>query len=499
MHSHGVVIGGSMAGLLAARVLSKHFASVTLVERDSLPDVPEGRSGVPQARHFHTLLVQGYRLLENMFPGLDRELEMAGALPVDPTLDVAWFTPAGWGVRFPSNLRTLSCTRNLLEWAVRRRVRALPTVRILEGYAVDGLSGSPDRTAVTGVTLTRREAHGTASAPERISLAADLVVDASGRGSRTPQWLETLGFDRPAETVVNGRLGYVSRMYCLPAGYRAGWKLLYCQLAPPRRSRGAVAAQMEENGWILTLIGGGGDYPPSAETGFLDFAESLPMPALHELIRLSRPAGPITAHRATENRLRHYERLSRFPEGLAVLGDAACAFNPVYGQGMTTAALGARTLDAVLTARNGKNGGEPLTGVGTEFQQALARCNELPWLLATGEDYRFPGVAGCSPGRTTALMHRYLDGLTYLSTRDPLVRRALLDVIFLLAPAGTLFRPELLLRFLTRALRMPELSETEAAAHIPEPVSLNPYRTQPGATHSSNTSNTTHPPAHPNA
>ncbi len=459
-----------MAGLLAARALSDHFAQVTIVERDLLAAVPEGRTGVPQARHFHTLLVQGYHLLTELFPGLDRELQAAGALPVDPMLDVAWFTPAGWGVRFPSDLRTLSCTRNLLEWGVRQRLRALPNVRFLEGYTAEGLSRSPDGSAVAGVTLARRESRDRAavSAPE--SLSADLVVDAGGRGSRTPQWLEAIGYERPAETVVNGRLGYVSRMYRFPGGRPADWKVLYCQLAPPRRSRGAVAAEMEGDCWILTLIGGGGDYPPIDEAGFQEFVESLPTPALHELIRQSEPVSPITAHRATENRLRHYERLSRFPEGLVVLGDAACAFNPVYGQGMTTAALGAGTLGEILARRKRREGDVSLTGIGPEFQQALARRNELPWLMATGEDFRFPSTDGRPTGWTTALMHRYLDRLTHLSTYDPKVRRALLEVIFLLAPAGSLFHPAIALRALTPGRTSPPLSEKETAAQIPEPL-----------------------------
>lgn len=456
--SRALVIGASIAGLLAARVLSDHFERVTLIERDRLPAEPEPRVGVPQSRHFHGLLVGGYLVLEQLFPGFGAEMQAAGALPVDLALDVAWYTPAGWGVRFPSSLQTIAGTRSLLEWGIRRSVSRIGRIEILPERGVTGFHVSPEG-VVGGVRLQRR---GTGSADEEL-LVGDLVVDAGGRGSRTPQWLSELGYPQPEETVVNGRLGYLSRLYRRPKGFQPDWKVLYCQLAPPKRPRGGVMAEMEGDSWIVTLIGGGGDYPPTDEAEMLEFARSLPVPVLYELMRDAEPLGPIVGHRATENRLRHYERLARFPPGLLVLGDAACAFNPVYGQGMTAAALAARALGAVLEARKRKGvSPDRDPDLWREFQKRLARENQLPWLLATGEDFRFEGTIGKTPGGMTPLMHRYVDAMTRLSTRDRHTREALLGVFSLAAPPSALLHPALLLRGMGDAM---------SAHRVPEPVS----------------------------
>lgn len=469
--SHAIVIGASVTGLLAARVLSDHFDRVTVVERDRLPAEPAPRVGVPQTRHFHGLLVGGYRVLEQLFPGFGSEMQAFGALPVDLALDVAWYTPAGWGVRFPSELHTIAGTRSLLEWGIRRCVSRIPRIEILEERAVTGLLHAPTG-IVGGVRLQKR---GRADASEEL-LVGDLVVDAGGRASRMPQWLAELGFPQPVETIVNGRLGYVSRLYRTPAGFRPDWKVLYCQLAPPKRPRGGVMAEMEGDSWIVTLIGGGGDYPPTEEAEALEYARSLPVPCLYELMRDAEPRGPLVGHRATENRWRHYERLARFPEGLLVMGDAVCAFNPVYGQGMTAAALAARVLADLLEARRRPGAAPDLNGLGRELQRRLARENHLPWLLATGEDFRFEGTTGRPPGGLTPLMHRFVDGMTRLSTHDRHSREALLGVFALAEPAPVLLHPALLLRLMGDTIPGRRRGHTVPSPR-PEPVGI---RSAPG-------------------
>ena len=435
---HAAVIGGSIGGLLAARVLADHYDRVTVLERDTLPGGPDPRKGTPQARHIHVLLTAGRRVLERMYPGLIQDLVAAGAEDYDAVADVEWLSPAGRADRCPSDIRLLGATRDLIECGVRTRTAADARVHVRTGVGVSGLRLDPTGARVVGLNIEDR----TGSERTAESIDADLVVDASGRGARTPQWLEALGYPRPRETVVNGFLGYASRLVRRPAGWDAGWKTFYIQCAPPNRRRGGVIAAVEGGQWIVTLAGGGRDYPPTDEDGFLAFARSLPDPRFAEAYEAADPLTPVVGTRTTENRVRHYEELDRRPEGLVVTGDAACAFNPVYGQGMSAAAVGAEVLGQCLAeCRPGRT-----DGLATRFQKRLAEANTRPWLLATGEDYRYAEAEGPPPGRLLGLTHRYLDRVIALATRSPRVRRQFVEVIHLVRPPASLFAPGLLAR-----------------------------------------------------
>jgi 2-polyprenyl-6-methoxyphenol hydroxylase-like FAD-dependent oxidoreductase len=432
---HAVVIGGSMSGLLAARALADHFERVTVLERDQLPDGPEPRKGTPQARHIHVLLTAGRRVLERMFPGLIQDLIAAGAEDYDATADIEWLSPGGRCVRFPSGIRTIGATRDLIEWGIRLRTLKDARIVVRTGVDVTGLRLDPSGARVVGLALEDRSSAGKVSE----ALDADLVVDAAGRGSRALQWLEALGYPRPRETVVNSFLGYSTRLVRPPAGWTADWKALYIQSAPPDRRRGGVIAPVENGQWIVTLAGGGCDYPPTDEDGFRAYARSLADPQFARAYEAAEPLTPIVGTKSTENRIRHYEELNRRPEGLLVTGDAACAFNPVYGQGMSSAAIAADVLGACLA--EGRT-----TGLAARFQARLARANRRPWVLATGADYRYIEAEGPPPGRLGRLMHRYLDRVVVLAARNPRVRKRFMEVLHLVRSPASLFAPGLLAR-----------------------------------------------------
>ena len=440
--SHAVVIGGSLAGLLSARVLSDHFSRVTVIERDVYPETPEARRGVPQARHLHALLQRGKQILERLFPGITDELAADGAPVLDVANDIAWLTPGGWGVRFHSSMSGISFSRSLFDWHVRRRVRQIPNVAFLEGCDAEGLVAEGG--VVTGVSL--RFGDGTKA---ESYLSADLVVDASGRRSRAPKWLESLGFEAPAETVINARLGYASRLYRGVGRFDTNAAGAFIQAAPPRHTRGGIIFPIENGLWILTVVGGGGDFPTADETEFLEFVRSLRSPIIYDAIKDAAPATPIQTYRATENRRRHYEQLKRMPDCFIVIGDAACAFNPVYGQGMSTAAIGVEALDRCLRQHRGGN----LKGMAAQFQRRLARANAAPWTMATGEDYRYKGTEGGRPDRKTRFMHGYMDYVMQLSSKDVRVRRVLLEAFNLLIAPTALFRPSILFKVAVQALR----------------------------------------------
>jgi 2-polyprenyl-6-methoxyphenol hydroxylase-like FAD-dependent oxidoreductase len=423
--------------MLAARALSVHFDAVTLLERDRFPEAPATRKGLPQGRHAHVLLECGRAALERLLPGLTTELVRAGAEPLDFTRDVAWMGPSGWYARFPGDLRLLACTRDLIDWAVRSRVAALPNVRIQQGADVAGLiRGWRDPARVAGVRLRSRTA-GADGSSRRLETVADLVVVAGGRHSRLPDWLAGLGYEPPGETVVNSFQGYASRLYRPPAGFAPDWKALYVQQAPPGDPRGGLVSPVEGGRWLVSLVGGDGDYPPTDEAGFLAFARSLRSPALYEAIAGAEPLTPIAGQRATENRLRHYDRLGRLPDGVVAVGDAVCAFNPVYGQGMSAAALGAEVLDGWLREELSHRG----PGRGRVFQRRLSRATAAAWELSAGADYLFRTTEGPPQGRVARLTGGYLAGVMRAATRRPWVRQRLAEVFHLLRPPAALFGP----------------------------------------------------------
>lgn len=441
--SHAVVIGASMAGMLASRVLRERFERVTLVERDPMPETPEPRKGIPQARHLHILMERGRHTLERLFPGLTGEMVADGAPFLDMAADLSSLTAAGWEVRFPSDLRFLSFSRGLLDLHVYRRLAGFEGVSFLAGHEAQGLL-SDGEGGVAGVRVSGEP------------LRADLVIDASGRGSRLPRWLEELGYERPSRSTVDAHLSYASRIYERPPGFRADWEGLVLRGSPPERPRGGVLLPIEGDRWIVTLAGGDHDHPPTDGQEFVQFAASLRDSSLYEAIKHAEPLTPAHGYKATQNRLNHYERLARWPEGLVTLGDSVCAFNPVYGQGMTTAALGAETLQKCL-----REGG--LDGLGQRFQRRLARVNKAPWAMASGEDHRYQSTEsteGAGPDLSIRLLRPYLRQIERLCTHDPRTRLTLLRTYNMLDNPGALFRP----RILARSLRQAAGSRSPAAS-----------------------------------
>ncbi|WFE28045.1 FAD-dependent oxidoreductase [Solwaraspora sp. WMMD791] len=441
---HAVVIGGSLAGLCAARALVDHVDRVTVVDRDRFPDGPTVRAGVPQAHHLHVLVTAGQQALDQLFPGLLDELRRAGAVEVANPTDILYLSATGWRDRFPPTHRLVGISRERLDWTVRGRLVADTRVRFLPGHEVVGLLGAADRDAVTGVELRRRGTGGTprqgGTGDEVQRLDADLVIDASGRSSHTPRWLDRLGYGRPQEITVESGLGYASRRYVLAPRVAAGWKNIVLMPQPPTTGRGGVIYPIENDRWMVTLGGLGGDCPPTDEAGFLEFARGLRSPVLYEAIKDATPDSPIHGFRDTGNRRRRYEAMPRWPDGFAVVGDAACTFNPVYGQGMSVAAQAGVTLAAQLQTTGGR--------LDRAAQVKVAAGSEAAWLIATGADLRYPTTVGDQPARGGRLSRWYLDRAADVANRDPYVLKALTDVFHLVAPLSAVARPGVALRVL---------------------------------------------------
>lgn len=385
-HEHAVVIGSGIAGLTAANVLAEHFATVTLIERDHLPEQAAFRPGIPQALHAHTLLPHGQTLLKQQFPGLVKDLLDQGAQTINDETETAYFSNGIWQKPSqPPRENTIACSRPLLENSIYQRVAATSGVYILQGYEVSSLITDSEREQVIGVVLRKRGM----PPGEFLKIKASLVVDASGRNSKAPEWLENLGFMPPEEWKINAYAGYASRIYRQPQTSTRVWKKLYVSPRPPDHPRGGMILPLEGNRWHVTLIGIGGDFPPTDEAGFLEFARSLPAPDLYEAIRQAQPLSRVSGYRRNENRARRYECLPRYLEGFLVIGDAVFTMNPVYALGMTAALEGSQVLRESLSAirRTGS-----LAGLAERFQKRLAHNIQRLWHQAIENEWQWPGT-----------------------------------------------------------------------------------------------------------
>lgn len=427
-----MVLGGSMAGLLAARVLSDAFAEVVIVDRDKLAGVTTARRGVPQGRHVHGLLARGQQILDELFPGFTAEAIAAG-IPTGDLGELRWFfngerlRPASTG------LVCVSADRPVLEGQVRARVAALPNVSLAEECDIVGLLTAPDGRRVTGVRIQRRAAGSAEQA-----LAADLVLDATGRGSRTPAWLAELGYAKPAEERIKIDLTYTTRHYRLPDESVMNGDLSINPVGSPTSPRGAFFSRVQDGRSILSLTGVLGDAAPTDPDGFLDWVRSLPVPDVYEVIRDAEPLDdPVSFHYPASVR-RRYDQLEELPDRLLVLGDAACSFNPVYGQGMTVAAQEALVLSEHLA--DGRP--QPLA-----FQRDIAGVIEVPWQISAGGDLGFPQVEGPRSPEVQQ-MNAYLALLQSAATRDGVVTRTFMRVAGLVDPLTELMSPDMVDRVL---------------------------------------------------
>lgn len=425
---HAVVCGGSLAGLLTAGLLARHFERVTVVERDGVVDSPQPRKGVPQSTQSHVLLKRGLDIAAAIFPGLLEDLQAAGTQVMDMSADCAWHVAGVWRKRIQSDVSMYSQTRPLFEWRIRTLLAALPNVRILDRHEATGFLYDAEGTRLTGLKV--RALDGLVET----RLDAELVVDAGGRGSRTPQWLEERGLPRVEETRFQIDVGYATRLYRKPAGFDAGWKAMILSAELPRLRRFGCLFPVEGDRWTVTLSGWLKDYPPSDEAGFLAYARSLAQPHLYEVLKNAEPLGPIPTSRYPYSQWRHYERLPRVPEGLVVVGDAFCSFNPVYGQGITTGALLVEALGECL--RQG------LGGLSRRYFEQAGRLLKMPWAMSTTEDLRLPELTATRPVGSRFL-YWYGEKFQRLTATDDEAVKTFMEVMHMLKPPRALFSPRL--------------------------------------------------------
>ncbi len=397
------------------------------------------------------------------FPDLLPTLAQDGAILVRLE-EVHWNQHGVWLAPVLIPIKAPFQSRPFLEQHVRDQLAARDNVRIMDACEVAQLCAHDDR--ITGVVLRYRSGE-----QHEEALAADLVVDASGRGSRAPQWLNSLGYGHVQETSVTIDIGYATRIYRCPAHLPAGWKGLVIYGRPPDDKRGGIIFPIQGGYWMVTLIGSLRDYPPDDEAGFLEFARSLAQPDLYEAMKDAQPVTPTAVYKYAANRWRHYERMERLLEGFIVMGDAACSFNPVYAQGMSVAAIEAQSLDRCLREQEMFAGNNGLVGFTQRFQQAIARDIKTPWLLSAGEDLRYPDAEG-KRSLSIRLLNRYMRRVIELTASDPRVTATLLRVRNLLKPLSALFQPRIILAVLRQELaacrRQPTVTAPASEVSVPD-------------------------------
>jgi 2-polyprenyl-6-methoxyphenol hydroxylase-like FAD-dependent oxidoreductase len=426
---HAVVVGASMAGLVTARVLADAFGTVTVIDRDQLPADPVERRGVPQALHPHALLEAGRATIEDLLPGCVEDVISAGGVITDFASDVRFYNEGGFLATGPTRVETISVSRPVFEHVVRRHVSGIDPISIRSNCHCADYLLDDDGTTVEGV-LVREDG-------ERRELPADLVVDATGRASRTPSWLESHGYAPPAVDEVQIDMAYSTTFVERPADDRRTY------LVPPKspRTRGGMAAPVDGNRWIVNLSGIHGETPPTDRDEFADYMASLPVPELKRLLDEHPSAAPdIEYYPFPSNRRYRYEDLRRFPDGLVVVGDAIASFNPVYAQGMSVAALEALVLHHTLA-----DGGEDLA---PRFFDRVAPTVDIAWNLAVGADFGFSQTEGPKP-RGTTFFNWYLGRLLRSAQTDGVLTDAFVRVLMMERPPTTLMRPSILRRVLT--------------------------------------------------
>lgn len=434
--NHAIVIGGSIAGLMTARVLADHFDKVTVIERDE-PNLvrPEMRKGTPQAAHYHVLLQGGLSLLTELFPGFVDRLNSLGSRSTRAVRDIAYHTPIGiahsqsGSVKLPRDLGyNVQCqSRPLLEFCIRACALEAPNISIRFGTVVNALIHEAGR--VCGVRL--------GSAEGDAALEADFVIDAGGRGARTPRWLMDLGYEAPEETRLMCDLAYSSIKVRIPEKYR-DWPYNLNVFYPPLPNKtGAMMHHIEDGLWHLSLEGRLGAYPPKDAEGFMEFARTFYTPSLYEMVKDAEHVTDVAHFHFHYSLLRHYERLQRFPDGLLVIGDSICSVNPVHGQGMSSSALQVRVLRSLIDEC--RAAGRGLEGMAPAFFARAAQAVQQPWMLAALKDFQFEGTPGERPEGFENIVH-YIGAIEALIGDDAELHQAVSDVMHLIAPMDTLFQ-----------------------------------------------------------
>jgi 2-polyprenyl-6-methoxyphenol hydroxylase-like FAD-dependent oxidoreductase len=433
LHKHVIVIGASIGGLLTARMLRNHFEKITILEKDTVNDFPESRKGQPHTKHLHGLLPAGLNVMLQYFPTLMYELKQAGAMIIDFAESMQWFTHGGYRKSFNMGMPAVFSSRPLLEQVIRKNVLNTPGIELRDNITVKKLITTEDTTTVVGVETELKDEK------QSSFLYSDLIIDVSGRGAKTFQWLKEMEYDVPPVSEVKINIGYATRLFERDANNPNSKKWFFNTPVAPFEYGSGGAFPIDGNRWIVTLSGWHGKYPETDEQSFNEYARNLSANDVYNIVSTCKPVSDISQYKYASSLRKHYEKLNRFPVGYLVLGDAMCSFNPIYGQGMTSAALQVKALDELLQT------GIADIKLSKAFFSKAAKIIDIPWRLSVGEDFRYTETTGPKPAGVN-LINKYVSKVHKATLKDKVVCEAFLKVMSLLKSPTSLFHPKIFWR-----------------------------------------------------
>jgi 2-polyprenyl-6-methoxyphenol hydroxylase-like FAD-dependent oxidoreductase len=462
---HAVVLGASWAGMLAAHALARHLDSVIVVDRDVLPDRPAHRKALPQARHVHVLWSGGARIVDSLLPGTTEKMLAAGARKIGFHEDTVTLTSHGWQHRFPPKQFVVMCGRPVLDWAVRDQVLTNDRIELRQRTEAVTLAGDGKR--VSGVQVRSLDGG------EREVLDADLVIDATGRGSGLRNWLSALGLPPVDVDIVDAGIAYSTREFVAPPGATTGFPAI--QVAADHRvrkpGRFGVVYPQEGGRWMVTLSCTRGGELPTRDDDFLPYAHTLRDPIVADLINTVEPITSVFASHIGANRRLYPERLERWPDGLLILGDSLAAFNPIYGHGLSSAARAV----AVLDERLGTCDFAP--GEAHEVQRAMSEAVDDPWIMAASKDIEYVNCRNHAKDPRlndgAAAMHQFGDRVAARVTRSLAVSDVVTDIVSMNAPQSAMGTSDFL-SLMQQDQLLPEITEPPLSPEELAIVNLKP-------------------------
>jgi 2-polyprenyl-6-methoxyphenol hydroxylase-like FAD-dependent oxidoreductase len=438
---HALIVGASIAGASAAGALSKFFEKITIVDRDSVPEKSVQRAGAPQGKHVHGLMAGGLRAMESLLPGFTEALIEAGGvrscIGLDGNFEQVPFSP------FPQRdlgIVSYTASRPLTEWTLREKALSLVNVTLRHRITVSELLLDEAGEKVVGANIKNEDG-------QSEQIMADLVIDASGRGELTLALLEATNRAAPDTTRIGVDLGYSSAVFQIPDNPTRGWASAMLIPDAPASSRGALMLPIENNQWMLSIVGREGDYPPAEPDAFMDFVRNLRTPTIYNAIVDAKRVGDIQRFRFKESIWRHYENVQSFPDGFLPMGDAICRINPIYGQAMSIAALEAQALQVILSERLDLD--RPLSELWKPYFIACAEVIDTPWSMSAIPDFIYPATRGDRP-ENFEISLKFGAALNQLAAVDPSVHKIMQEVRHLIRPRSAYHEPSLLQRVLEK-------------------------------------------------
>jgi flavin-dependent dehydrogenase len=432
-HDKAVIIGGGIAGKLAARVLADYFQEVTILERDQEPKGPIPRKGAPQGEHLHALLFAGHNGLEKLFPGITEKFHSGGAVKINSTKELVWFHHGVWKLRFDGGHSTTLQTRPHLEWHIHQSIKNLPNLIIQYNQVVQNYLVNENR--IVGVELG-----------DGSTQTADLIVDASGVSSLSTSWLNNQGIHIPTDKVKIG-LSYISKSYQLADSADKDWAIKLIYPNPPQEKIGGTISKVEGNRHIVTLIGYHNEIKEKEvlkdDSNFIELAKKLPKPDIYEEIKNAAPLSKTSVYKVPHITWNHVDQIKNLPEGLLLIGDTICRIDPVFGQGMSIAVLEALALQKLFQKS------QNIKQITKSFHKRAEKIISPIWSMVIAEDFRYPETAGKKPFGL-AIQQWYAKNMFLLSSQNQFVYNSFVKVMNLVSPITILMHPKIIKSVLKR-------------------------------------------------